>query len=115
MHRAHAAFRLAVLLVLVVGGLGCRLKSVESYKSIHNDAKPTGFADKYTYGGMADATGGLKTKTRIGSGNPVPGYVAPEVPIKATTAPAGTSTGGATGASTGPVETAAPSVASNPR
>jgi hypothetical protein len=57
---------LRLLVVAAVGTAlaGCRIKSVESFESAVNPSPPSpGKGDPYTYGGVAEGTGGLSTKT----------------------------------------------------
>ncbi len=62
--------RLATLTILVMGLVGCRYKGGESFLSATTPQEHVPVkGDPYTNGGIASASGGLKTATNYGKGS----------------------------------------------
>jgi hypothetical protein len=62
--------RWLVLGLAAMSLVGCRVKSVESFESaVKQSPNSPGGGDPYTYGGMAEGTGGLSTKTSYPTDN----------------------------------------------
>lgn len=109
--KARIAFPLILLVAIVASG--CRFKSPDSFETAttKQDFREKVVGDKYSNGGIADATGGVKDATQYGTGAKTgPGTVMNterDQPAKGSGTQAGENPG--TGHSNGPVYQGDPS------